>query len=180
MRSFTALLLASLAGACNTYGADLLESDGTDATSGPTSSSSAAAGAGGMGGAGGKLEPTTSVSTTTSSTATSSSTGSNCVPPEVDCGDGTCVPVGALCDGVDDCASGYDEDPAFCTGPPPTWMCNDAFYDAGDGCDCGCGATDPDCASNNVSACQYCNNMGSCSSASCPGTINPTDNKTCS
>jgi hypothetical protein len=31
-------------------------------------------------------------------------------------------------------------------GVPPTWTCNPAYYDAADGCDCSCGATDPDCA----------------------------------
>ena len=29
--------------------------------------------------------------------------------------------------------------------PPPEWTCDAQRYDAGDGCDCGCGAPDPDC-----------------------------------
>ena len=29
--------------------------------------------------------------------------------------------------------------------PPKAWKCDALFYDAGDGCDCGCGAVDPDC-----------------------------------
>lgn len=28
---------------------------------------------------------------------------------------------------------------------PAGWECNDSYYDAGDGCDCDCGAYDPDC-----------------------------------
>jgi hypothetical protein len=31
------------------------------------------------------------------------------------------------------------------TTPPSTWHCNAAYWDAGDGCDCNCGALDPDC-----------------------------------
>ena len=34
------------------------------------------------------------------------------------------------------------------TDPPSTWTCDDEYYDAQDnedGCDCGCGAFDPDC-----------------------------------
>jgi hypothetical protein len=28
---------------------------------------------------------------------------------------------------------------------PSTWGCDPSYYDAGDGCDCGCGSFDPDC-----------------------------------
>ena len=31
------------------------------------------------------------------------------------------------------------------TTPPAAWVCNDDYWDAGDGCDCNCGALDPDC-----------------------------------
>jgi hypothetical protein len=31
------------------------------------------------------------------------------------------------------------------TTPPASWHCNAAYWDAGDGCDCNCGALDPDC-----------------------------------
>jgi len=31
------------------------------------------------------------------------------------------------------------------TTPPAEWLCNDAYWDAGDGCDCNCGELDPDC-----------------------------------
>jgi hypothetical protein len=30
--------------------------------------------------------------------------------------------------------------------PPAGWTCSASFYGAGDGCDCGCGLDDPDCA----------------------------------
>ena len=29
--------------------------------------------------------------------------------------------------------------------PPAAWVCSDALWDAGNGCDCNCGALDPDC-----------------------------------
>ena len=31
-------------------------------------------------------------------------------------------------------------------GIPSSWACNSSYYDANDGCDCGCGAIDPDCS----------------------------------
>jgi hypothetical protein len=38
-----------------------------------------------------------------------------------------------------------------CTVPlPETWACNWTFYNAGDDCDCNCGAWDPDCARPNL------------------------------
>ncbi|KAJ1638683.1 hypothetical protein T492DRAFT_857828, partial [Pavlovales sp. CCMP2436] len=36
---------------------------------------------------------------------------------------------------------------ALPTTPPTSWTCSGAYYGAGDGCDCACGAIDPDCAS---------------------------------
>lgn len=35
------------------------------------------------------------------------------------------------------------------------WLCSDNFYGAGDGCDCGCGKVDADCADATVDACDY-------------------------
>jgi hypothetical protein len=37
------------------------------------------------------------------------------------------------------------------TMPPADWHCNDAYWDAGDGCDCNCGALDPDCGQSGQS-----------------------------
>jgi len=62
---------------------------------------------------------------------------------------------------------------------PATWTCNASYYGDGD-CDCGCGAFDElDCTDANVESCAYCDDTGSCSTDTCPGTINPTDNSTC-
>lgn len=61
---------------------------------------------------------------------------------------------------------------------PSTWTCNRAYY--GDGlCDCGCGALDPDCSKPDATVCAKCNDTGSCSTASCPGTIDTSDNAHC-
>jgi len=45
---------------------------------------------------------------------------------------------------------------------PPEWTCSDDWYSGNDGCDCGCGAFDPDCANPTVDACDYCGEMGTC------------------
>jgi hypothetical protein len=71
-----------------------------------------------------------------------------------------------------------------CGGPegieciPGAWACDPLYF--GDGtCDCGCGAADPSCPDAMVTSCAFCDLPGSCSSAECPGTINPTNNATC-
>ena len=62
---------------------------------------------------------------------------------------------------------------------PNAWSCARSYY--GDGlCDCGCGAVDADCSSNQASACAKCSSQGSCSSSECPGTILANDNAHCS
>jgi hypothetical protein len=62
---------------------------------------------------------------------------------------------------------------------PSDWTCERGFYYDGL-CDCGCGALDLDCASNDVSACAKCDDVGSCSSAACPGSIATNDVAHCS
>lgn len=52
---------------------------------------------------------------------------------------------------------------------PAGWICDAAYYNNGDGCDCGCGVFDPDCgkANQRVYDCnvgQYCGFSGSCES----------------
>lgn len=43
--------------------------------------------------------------------------------------------------------------------PPPEWTCDAARFNGSDGCDCGCGAPDPDCGgASDASACEYCLN----------------------
>ena len=60
---------------------------------------------------------------------------------------------------------------------PKTWNCEESFYGTFDGCDCGCGEFDPDCANPTVDACQYCDNPGSCAE-DCDD-INDNDNSQC-
>lgn len=80
-------------------------------------------------------------------------------------------------DGEVDCE---DPDCFGQTGCPAVgWTCNPNYYEDGADCDCGCGVHDPDCTDALVGTCEYCANSGSCSSASCPGTINPTNNAVC-
>lgn len=61
---------------------------------------------------------------------------------------------------------------------PSAWTCARSFYYDGF-CDCGCGALDLDCAEDDVSACEQCDDEGSCSSSACPGTIAPGDSAHC-
>jgi hypothetical protein len=44
------------------------------------------------------------------------------------------------------------------------WSCSVSTYGGGpgDGCDCGCGILDPDCATSSVTSCEYCNGSYSC------------------
>jgi hypothetical protein len=61
---------------------------------------------------------------------------------------------------------------------PAGWTCDPTYY--GDMiCDCGCGVKDVDCADLLVATCEFCDDMGSCNTATCPGTINPTNNAAC-
>jgi hypothetical protein len=62
---------------------------------------------------------------------------------------------------------------------PSEWTCDRTYY--GDGlCDCGCGAVDLDCPSNDVTECEQCDDDGSCSTAACPGSIVTDDTAHCS
>ncbi len=68
------------------------------------------------------------------------------------------------------------------TGPteaPPEWTCDPNFYDTNDGCDCGCGAFDPDCPNPTSQACQFCDDPGSCAEGLNCAAINPNDNSIC-
>jgi hypothetical protein len=59
------------------------------------------------------------------------------------------------------------------------FTCDPAHYGSGDGCDCGCGVFDPDCADSSVGACAFCDTPGSCGSGPCPANIDPGDNAKC-
>ena len=97
---------------------------------------------------------------------------------------------GTLCwftgyDGAGECRSGVVGDwRCFVAEPsgggPPGWTCGAEYYGTGDGCDCGCGVIDPDCADGTVASCDYCGQPGSCSAFLCPLGIDPVQNWLCS
>ncbi len=65
------------------------------------------------------------------------------------------------------CSSGSPAASATATAVPSTWACAAAWYDALDGCDCECGAVDPDCLveDQTVYGCsngQTCSAKGKC------------------
>ncbi len=60
---------------------------------------------------------------------------------------------------------------------PAEWTCTPTYYDANDGCDCGCGVVDPDCGGSTSDLCDYCLE-GSCSPESCAD-ISADDNAVC-
>ena len=64
---------------------------------------------------------------------------------------------------------------------PAGWTCLPWFYGAADGCDCGCGVIDLDCADATVASCEWCGSPGSCSPIGfdCPGDIDPAQNWLC-
>lgn len=86
---------------------------------------------------------------------------------------------------VEGCSGGHKGhiDPnhnALCTiDVPGDWTCDRSYYDDGL-CDCGCGAVDRDCPSNDVDDCEECDDEGSCSTDACPGSIVADDSAHCS
>jgi hypothetical protein len=46
--------------------------------------------------------------------------------------------------------SAFEFDNGVCGGTPSTWACPTEYYNTGDGCDCNCGAWDPDCNDPNA------------------------------
>jgi hypothetical protein len=113
--------------------------------------------------------------------------GEACDPPDgINC-NATCQLITAVC-GNSMVQAGEQCDPpqanvcdAACQWIVPAgWTCTAAYYGSNDGCDCGCGVKDPDCADLLVGTCTYCNSTGSCNGlAACPGVINPTNNVAC-
>jgi hypothetical protein len=87
----------------------------------------------------------------------------------------TCIEAGAgaRCDGLLGCL--VDN----CNVLPPAWSCDIANYGSGDGCDCGCGAIDPDCPNTMIGSCEFCDTMGGCGTGACPANIDPNDIATC-
>jgi hypothetical protein len=45
---------------------------------------------------------------------------------------------------------------------PAEWSCYPSAYSGHDGCDCGCGAPDPDCSGPLVGNCDFCDDTGTC------------------
>ncbi|MBX7080199.1 MAG: hypothetical protein K1X88_13475 [Nannocystaceae bacterium] len=60
--------------------------------------------------------------------------------------------------------------------PPEGWVCPAQFYGTNDGCDCGCGVTDPDCVDMTADACDFCDPPGCANSCA---EIDPDDNAVC-
>jgi cysteine-rich repeat protein len=93
------------------------------------------------------------------------------------CGDGLVGP-GEQCD--DNNISVGDGCDALCQIEiPAAWVCSVSYYGGGDGCDCGCGAVDPDCSDNTAASCTYCQDSGSCGTGTCPANIQPNNNALC-
>jgi hypothetical protein len=89
-------------------------------------------------------------------------------------------------DGLCNCGGIFDWDALDCSmgSAPEGWTCATAYYEASDGCDCGCGVPDPDCNTTALASCSYCwgSLAGGCSNFEtqlCPGTINPENNALC-
>jgi len=104
-----------------------------------------------------------------------------CGAQDPDCG-GTTAGSCRLCNANGSCATNCTQisptDGTTCTDIPATWRCSPGFFGRGDGCDCGCGAVDPDCVDATQAACEFCGNPGSCAVTQCDD-ISATDNGTC-
>lgn len=120
-----------------------------------------------------------------------------------DCGPGAfCLDVGSsrgvcltTCDpDADDCAEGFacvepdvGGDRFGCVtvtpSPPAEWVCGDGLYGTDDGCDCGCGVVDPDCADATAASCQFCGPDSCANDGTGDGCdaalLEPTDNAIC-
>ncbi len=60
--------------------------------------------------------------------------------------------------------------------PPDGWVCPAQFYGTNDGCDCGCGVLDPDCADMTADSCDFCDPPGCANSCA---EIDPDNNAVC-
>ncbi len=93
----------------------------------------------------------------------------------------SCDEVGACNEAGAGCPGGLDQtDPTLCSPTvPPGWTCAaEALND--DACHCGCGEQDPECVDATASSCEVCDSSGSCEAGPGCGSIDPTDNSTCS
>lgn len=85
--------------------------------------------------------------------------------------------LGGSCSKVSGCGDITAKENWLCV--PEEWTCLDAYYAGHDGCDCGCGAIDPDCADDNSDSCDYCGGPGSCNPFQGCSEISTTRNWTC-
>jgi hypothetical protein len=58
------------------------------------------------------------------------------------------------------------------------WSCDPAWFGAGDGCDCGCAGSDPDCETSDLDTCEYCHCSGDGPLCS-PTSVDPDDTTQC-
>ncbi|MCP4504357.1 MAG: S46 family peptidase [Deltaproteobacteria bacterium] len=99
-----------------------------------------------------------------------------------ECGDGQCTGNESVttcpADCIAECGNGLCESDEFatcpqdCGAPPASWTCQSDYYGANDGCDCECGAFDPDCDDvsqelYNCSANQVCGSEATCEDWTC-------------
>jgi hypothetical protein len=65
---------------------------------------------------------------------------------------------------------------------PAAWKCSPLAFGNSDGCECGCGAKDPDCADATKASCDFCDAQGSCDTVMCvdpASKIDATNNAIC-
>jgi hypothetical protein len=104
-----------------------------------------------------------------------------CDEPDLECL-GTLIAACDYCDTSGSCASDCTEidfdDNSQCADDNPVWTCPAATYGDGE-CTCGCGSTDPDCASDYVGSCDACDEPGSCDGTTACAGITLDDNSAC-
>jgi hypothetical protein len=86
-----------------------------------------------------------------------------CGSPDPDCGGGGCTDPGCSDPACDYCYDASGDIISCAGGGGGGWTCDPSYYDAFDGCDCGCGIPDPDCFGGGCSepgctdfSCDYC------------------------
>lgn len=155
-------------------GSDTGSADDTTGTSESTTGQSASEPVGGE-----SVDPTATSVASASADDGDPQTGSDEEGPDSTDAEGGSDTTGHAEGSSSDEGSSGDTSGASTTGEP-VWTCDLGFYDGDDGCDCGCGLFDPDCADATVDSCEFCSNEGSCSfELNCPGFIDPNNNAVC-
>jgi hypothetical protein len=100
-----------------------------------------------------------------------------CGAPDPDCRTSTPASCEYCACNSQRCPESVDpDDTTQCAPPPPEWTCPKPWF-ANELCDCGCGATDIDCSSEDASYCVLCE--GGCAHGHCER-LEPHDNSQCS